>query len=159
MYTYNILIVEDDKQIADAIEIYMKNQNYGVFKAYNGQLAIEIFEKEVIHLIIMDVMMPVMGQSILESIRLLSTGVKNFAEKCVDGIEANKERLESLAEASIATCTALAPIIGYDRSAELAKIAFKTGKSLRQVAKEEKVLPDEELDRVLDLMSMTRPGL
>ena len=60
MYTYNILIVEDDKQIADAIEIYMKNQNYGVFKAYNGQLAIEIFEKEVIHLIIMDVMMPVM---------------------------------------------------------------------------------------------------
>lgn len=107
----------------------------------------------------LNVMMPVMGQSILESIRLLSTGVKNFAEKCVDGIEANKERLESLAEASIATCTALAPIIGYDRSAELAKIAFKTGKSLRQVAKEEKVLPDEELDRVLDLMSMTRPGL
>jgi fumarate hydratase class II len=107
----------------------------------------------------LNVMMPVMGQSILESIRLLSTGVKNFAEKCVDGIEANKERLESLAEASIATCTALAPIIGYDKSAELAKIAFKTGKPLRQVAKEEKVLPDEELDRVLDLMSMTRPGL
>ena len=74
MYTYNILIVEDDKQIADAIEIYMKNQNYGVFKAYNGQLAIEIFEKEVIHLIIMDVMMPVMdGFTAIMKIRQNST--------------------------------------------------------------------------------------
>ncbi len=107
----------------------------------------------------LNVMMPVMGQSLLESIRLLANGVKNFSEKCVKDIVANKERLESLAEASIATCTALAPIIGYDKSADLAKKAFLSGKSLRAVAKEEAVLPDDELDKALDLMSMTKPGL
>lgn len=107
----------------------------------------------------LNVMMPVMAQAILESIELLSKVSKNFAVKCVEGIEANVDRLAHLAEASIATCTALAPIIGYDKSAALAKKAFQTGKSLREVAKEEKVLPDEELDKVLDLFSMTKPGL
>jgi len=107
----------------------------------------------------LNVMMPVMGQALLESVRILSNSVKNFSEKCVVGIVANKERLESLAEASIAICTALAPIIGYDKSAELAKKAFVSGKSLRAVAKEAKVLSDDELDKALDLMSMTKPGL
>ncbi|MCL4144335.1 UNVERIFIED_CONTAM: hypothetical protein GTU68_008661 [Idotea baltica] len=68
-------------------------------------------------------------------------------------------RLAELAEASIATCTALAPIIGYDKAAALAKTAFKTGKPLRQVAMEEQVLPEAELAKVLDLMSMTKPGV
>jgi len=57
---YNILVVEDEKDIAAAIEIYLKNQNYNVYKAYNGIEAIEIFEKEDIHLILMDIMMPKM---------------------------------------------------------------------------------------------------
>lgn len=60
MYTYNILVVDDDKEITNAIEIYLKNQNYQVFKAYNGREALDIFEKEEIHLVLMDVMMPVM---------------------------------------------------------------------------------------------------
>ena len=107
----------------------------------------------------LNMMMPVMGNAILQSIELLSTSSVNFAQKCVDGIEANVDRLNDLAEASIAICTALAPKIGYDLAAELAKEAFKTGKPLRQVAKERKVLPDAELDKVLDLDSMTRPGL
>jgi fumarate hydratase class II len=107
----------------------------------------------------LNMMMPVMGNAILQSIELLSTSAVNFANKCVDGIEANVERLNDLAEASIAICTALAPKIGYDLAADLAKEAFKTGKPLRQVAKERKVLPDAELDKVLDLDSMTRPGL
>lgn len=57
-YMYNILIVEDEKEIAAAIEVYLKNQNYNVFKAYNGVEALEIFEKQEIHLILMDIMMP-----------------------------------------------------------------------------------------------------
>ncbi len=58
MYTYNILIAEDEKEIADAIEIYLRNQNYNVFKAYDGLTALEIFNKETIDLILMDIMMP-----------------------------------------------------------------------------------------------------
>lgn len=74
MRTYNILVVEDDKEIADAIEIYMKNQNYGVFKAHNGFDALEIFNKEEIHLIIMDMMMPKMdGSEAIMKIRNKST--------------------------------------------------------------------------------------
>jgi fumarate hydratase, class II len=107
----------------------------------------------------LNVMMPVMAHNILQSISLLAKSAENFTEKCIIGIKPNVERLNSLAEASIATCTSLAPKIGYDRAAELAKIAFKTGKPLRQVAKEEKVLPDDELDKALDLMSMTKPGV
>ncbi|MCB0360359.1 MAG: class II fumarate hydratase, partial [Bdellovibrionales bacterium] len=107
----------------------------------------------------LNVMMPVMAHNLLESIELLGNAARNFADRCVDGISANAERLEELAEASIATVTALAPIIGYDTAAQLAKEAFKSGKPLRVVARESNVLPDEELDRALDLMRMTRPGL
>jgi fumarate hydratase, class II len=106
----------------------------------------------------LNVMMPVMGHAIIESVGLLSAASRNFSAKCVQGIEPDKERLHALAEASIATCTALAPKIGYDKAADLAKKAFSTGKPLRQVAEEEQVLPKEELDQVLDLMNMTKPG-
>jgi fumarate hydratase class II len=104
-------------------------------------------------------MMPVMAHNILQSIELLAASAHNFAERCVDGLTPNVERLHTLAEASIAICTALAPKIGYDKAAELAKEAFKTGEPLREVAKRHKVLADDELDAALDLMSMTKPGL
>lgn len=107
----------------------------------------------------LNVMMPVMGEAMIESVQLLAAASRNFSRKCVQGIEPNKETLHALAEASIATCTALAPIIGYDKAADLAKKAFNTGKSLREVAEQEKVLPKAELDKVLDLMSMTKPGV
>jgi len=107
----------------------------------------------------LNVMMPVMAHNILQSTHLLAASAENLAKRCVDGITPNVERLNDLAEASIAICTALAPKIGYDRSAELAKEAFKTGKPLRTVAKEQKVLPDDELDAALDLMKMTQPGV
>lgn len=107
----------------------------------------------------LNVMMPVMAHNVLESIRLLATSATNLAQKCVAGIVPNTERLADLAEASIAICTALAPIIGYDKAAALAKKAFATGKSLRQVAIEDQVLPEDELAKVLDLMSMTAPGV
>lgn len=107
----------------------------------------------------LNVMMPMMAYNILQSVDLLAASAENFSVRCIDGITANTERLNELAEASIAICTALAPRIGYDKAAALAKEAFLTKKPLREVAKAQKVLPPEELDEVLDLMSMTKPGL
>lgn len=107
----------------------------------------------------LNVMMPVIGYNMLQSIEILSSSAVNFAKRCVDGLEPNEKRLNDLAEASIAICTSLAPKIGYDKSAKLAKEAFETGEPLRTVAKRHKVLPDDELDAALDLLSMTKPGL
>ncbi len=107
----------------------------------------------------LNVMMPVMGHNILESATLLGRASSNLATKCIDGIKPNETRLNELAEASIAICTALAPKIGYDASAKLAKESFTSGKPLRQVAKESGVLPEDEIDAILDLAAMTKPGL
>ncbi|MBL7662326.1 class II fumarate hydratase [bacterium] len=107
----------------------------------------------------LNVMMPVMAHNLLESIELLASGAKNFSDKCVSGITANEKRLYELAEASIATCTALAPKIGYDKAAQLAKEAFKTGMSVREIAVRQQVLPVDEIDKTLNLLAMTKPGL
>ncbi len=107
----------------------------------------------------LNVMMPVMAYNVLQSIELLTSSSINFSERCINGIKANEERLHELAEASITTCTALAPKIGYDKAAKLAKEAFKTGESLRTVAKRHQVLSDEELEETLNLKKMTEPGL
>lgn len=106
----------------------------------------------------LNVMMPVMAHNLLQSIALLARGSKNFAQKCVVGIKANEKRLQELLEANISTCTALAPLIGYDRAAEIAKEAFKSGLSIREIALQKKVLPPEELDKALNPLSMTRPA-
>jgi fumarate hydratase class II len=105
------------------------------------------------------VLMPVIAHNVLQAVELLSTSAMNFADRCVIGIRPNLKRVHELAEASITVVTALAPRVGYDLSAKLAKEAFETGESLRAVALRHKVLPEAELDQVLDLMSMTRPGL
>src|SRR6185312_2866248 len=104
------------------------------------------------------VMLPVMAYNILQSIELLSTAATNFAVKCIDGIKANEERCRSLIEESLAMCTALAPEIGYEAAAQLAKDAYKTGKTVREVAREQNVLPDRRLADLLDPWRMTEPG-
>jgi fumarate hydratase class II len=106
----------------------------------------------------LNVMMPVLAHDILESVRLLSNAVTVFADRCVDGIVANKARCGELVEYSMAMVTSLAPIIGYDRAAQIAKESAKTGRTVRQICEEQKVLPAEELARVLDPVEMTRPG-
>jgi fumarate hydratase class II len=106
----------------------------------------------------LNVMMPVMAHDILESIRLLGHATEVFCDKCVVGITANRARCEELVELSMAMATSLAPIIGYDRAAEIAKESVKTGKTVRQLCLEKKVLPKEELDRALDPVAMTEPG-
>ena len=106
----------------------------------------------------LNVMMPVMAHDLLESIRLLANVINAFCEKCVTGITANKARCAELVELSMAMVTSLAPKIGYDRAAEIAKESARTGKTVRQLCLEKKILPEAELQRVLDPVSMTEPG-
>ncbi|HET9857025.1 MAG TPA: class II fumarate hydratase, partial [Chthoniobacterales bacterium] len=106
----------------------------------------------------LNVMMPVMAHDLLESIRLLANAVDAFCEKCVTGIKANKARCEELVELSMAMVTSLAPKIGYDRAAEIAKESVRTGKTVRELCREKKILPEKELERALDPISMTEPG-
>lgn len=104
------------------------------------------------------VMLPVMAYNLLQSIELLATASNNFAAKCIEGIKANEERCKSLIEESLAMCTALAPAIGYEAAAKIAKDAYKSGKTVRQVAKEQKILQEMKLTRLLDPWRMTKPG-
>jgi fumarate hydratase class II len=104
------------------------------------------------------VMLPVMAYNLLQSIELLATATNNFAAKCIEGIHANKERCQSFIEDSLAMCTALAPEIGYEAAAGLAKEAYRSGKTVRQVAKEQNVLAEGRLDELLDPWRMTEPG-
>jgi fumarate hydratase class II len=106
----------------------------------------------------LNVMMPVMAHDFLESIRLLANVVDVFCDKCVTGIVANKQRCQELVELSMAMVTSLAPKIGYDRAAEIAKESAKTGKTVREICREKKVMPEPELARVLDPVGMTEPG-
>jgi fumarate hydratase class II len=105
----------------------------------------------------LNVMMPVMAYNLLQSIELLSRAARVFADRCVAGIEANRERCEGLVEQSLAMCTSLAPLIGYDKAADIAKESFKTGKTVRQIAEEKKLLPKAELEKALDPRRMTQP--
>ena len=106
----------------------------------------------------LNVMMPVMAHNVLESIRLLSNVARVFQDKCVNGIVANGERCEELVELSMAMVTSLAPVIGYDRAAEIAKESAATGKTIRQICRERQVLPEDQLNRALDPVEMTKPG-
>jgi fumarate hydratase class II len=106
----------------------------------------------------LNVMMPVMAHNVLESIRLLANVCDAFVEKCAVGITANEERCRELVELSMAMVTSLAPKIGYDRAAEIAKESAKTGRSVRELCREKKVLPESELNAALDPLGMTVPG-
>src|SRR5437868_4959650 len=105
----------------------------------------------------LNVMMPVMAYNILQSIELLGRAARVFADRTAAGIEANRQRCEELVEQSLAMCTGLAPKIGYDKAADIAKESFKTGKTVRQVAAERKVMGEAELDKTLDARRMTQP--
>ena len=107
----------------------------------------------------LNVMMPVMAYNILQSPVLLAASARNLAVQCVDGVQPNLERIHELAEANLSTVTALAPKIGYEKAASLAKEAYKSGSSIREVAVKHQVLPVEELNKLLDLLAMTKPSL
>jgi fumarate hydratase class II len=105
----------------------------------------------------LNVMMPVMAYNLLQSVELLSNAARVFTDRCVAGLGVNVDRCESLVEQSLAMCTSLAPIIGYDKAAEIAKESFKTGKTIRQIAEEKKLMSAAELNKALDPKRMTSP--
>ncbi|MDP1561657.1 MAG: class II fumarate hydratase [Pirellulaceae bacterium] len=105
----------------------------------------------------LNIMMPVMGQTTLESIHLLSNGIDAFIEFCADGLEANTAQCEAAVEQSLSMVTSLNPLIGYDMASKLAKEAFASGKTIRELCEEKQILPDDVLNRALDPYSMTVP--
>jgi len=105
----------------------------------------------------LNVMMPVAAAAMLESITLLAASIRNFSERCVEGLQAT-DRGPELVERSPMLATALNPLIGYDESAKLAKESMRTGKSIRQLARAHGV-GEAALNKVLDLGKMTKPGL
>jgi fumarate hydratase, class II len=107
----------------------------------------------------LNVMMPVMAHNLLQSIELLSRAASLFAERAVDGLDADRERALLLVEQSFPIITALVPKIGYDAAADIAKEAVATGRSVREIAAERSVLDPEELDDALDVRRMTEGGI
>ncbi len=105
----------------------------------------------------LNVMMPLMGDVVLESIRLLANATRAFTDRCLAGIEANPEACEASVEKSLALATGLTPYIGYERAAALAKEAFASGRTIRELCREKHVLSEEQLAEALDPWRMTRP--
>jgi fumarate hydratase class II len=107
----------------------------------------------------LNTMMSVMAHNLLQSIALLGSVTRIFVDKCLAGIRVDEARCAELIEQSLAMCTALAPVIGYDAAAKIAKESYETGKTIRQVALEHQILPEEELKRILDPWGMTERGI
>jgi fumarate hydratase class II len=104
----------------------------------------------------LNVFVPLLARNILDSVKLLASASRLFAEKCIDGIEANRENAERYAELTLSAATALNPYIGYDRATEIVKEAARSGRSLRQVAREQGV-EESVLDEALDYRAMAKP--
>jgi fumarate hydratase class II len=106
----------------------------------------------------LNVMMPVAAYNLLQSITLLATSCENFASQCIDGLKATDQG-PNMVERGLMIGTALAPRIGYDAAANIAKTAAKTGQTIREVAREQTDLSEEELNELLDPAGMTEPGV
>jgi len=106
----------------------------------------------------LNIMMPMMGDTVLESISLLAGVTRAFVDFCAVDMEANVEACQASVEKSLSMVTGLNPYIGYEHAAALAKEAFKTGKTIRELCREKAVLPENELTQALDPWRMTRPA-
>jgi fumarate hydratase, class II len=104
----------------------------------------------------LNVFVPLLARNILDSVKLLTSACRLFAEKCVDGIVANRENCERYAELTLSAATALNPYIGYDKATEIVKEAAASGRSLREVARE-KGVEEKILDEALDYRAMAKP--
>jgi fumarate hydratase class II len=105
----------------------------------------------------LNIMMPVMGHATLESVRLLAGVTNAFVDFCALEMEANAEACEASVEKSLSMVTSLNPHIGYEKAAQLAKEAFKTGKTIRELCREKAILPEATLNEALDPFRMTEP--
>jgi len=107
----------------------------------------------------LNVFMPMMARNLLESIALLAAVSRLFADRCVDGIEADEERCRTYAESSPSVGTSLNPYIGYEKAGEIIKESMRTGRSIREIAREKGLMTDDELDRALDVLALTKGGI
>ena len=105
----------------------------------------------------LNLMLPLIAHNLTNSIELLANGARVFTNKLIIGLQANEEKCSGYIEGSLAMCTSLAPVIGYDKAAEIAYKAYESGKTVREIATEEKVLDKEQLDRLLDPKMMILP--
>ena len=105
----------------------------------------------------LNIMMPMMGQTVLESVTILAGGVKAFRDFCIENLEPNEEACEAAVEKSLSMVTSLNPHIGYEKASALAKEAFKSGKTIRELCQEQEILPDDVLSDALDPIKMTEP--
>lgn len=105
----------------------------------------------------LNVMMPTMAYSVLQSITILTNMLRQFTVKCVKGITANQKRCDFYVQATVSLATALNPYIGYAKAAEIAKEAVATGRSIIEIAREKKVLSEKEIREILDPVRMTEP--
>jgi fumarate hydratase class II len=106
----------------------------------------------------LNTMLPVTAYNLLQAIALLTSASRVFARRCVQGLEADVQKCESNIEKSLAMCTALAPVIGYDKAAKIAKMAYDSGRTVREVAVEVSGLDKAKIDELLDPRSQTEPG-
>jgi len=107
----------------------------------------------------LNTMLPLISRNLLEQIQLLAAGMAMFEEKLLQGLNVDREQIERMNERSLSLATALVPHIGYDRAAEIARKAYLTGRTVRDVARELRVLPEEELDAALNLRGQTEGGI
>ncbi len=105
----------------------------------------------------LNVMMPTMSYSVMQSITILTNMLRQLDEKCVSGLTANKARCDFYAQATVSLATALNPYIGYAKAAEIAKEAVATGRSIIEIAREKKLLSEKEINEILDPVRMTEP--
>src|SRR5215471_12407064 len=105
----------------------------------------------------LNVMMPTMAYSVLQSITILTNMVKVFTEKCIAGLTANAKRCDFYAQSTVSLATALNPYIGYAKAAEIVKESVATGRSIIDIAREKKLLTEKEIAEILDPVNMTEP--
>ena len=111
-----------------------------------GQLELNAFE-------------PIIFYKLFQSIETISCAVRTLVDNCISGITANEERCRNMVEGSVGIITAICPYVGYEKAANIAKEAIKTGKSVRELILRDKLLTGEQLDIILDPISMTEPGI
>ncbi len=107
----------------------------------------------------LNVMMPLVAYNLLQGMSILTHAVDAFTQRCIAGLRANKERCQSYAENSTSIVTVLNPHIGYTAAAEIAKEYLASGRSIRELVLEKKLLTPEQVDKVFDLRGMTEPGI
>lgn len=138
----NPVLAESAMQVATQV---MANDAAIAFCAASGNLEL-------------NVMMPAIARNLLENIRLLAAVCRALEEKCVRGLAANRDRCAALVEESLAMVTSLAPVIGYDQAAAIAKQSTETGQTIRELCIAHNILPRQELDRLLDPLTMLAPS-